>query len=189
LELSSLQNPFDRKCELFPTGGFVGQTATARSRQRVDAGAAVVLRRRHLRRDVAAKFEPMESRIQRALARLQPLARDLSNTVGDAPAVIGAQGQNLENQQIERALQQVGFRRKVLSSFEGSMEVFPSKVKRNQQGGNQPATSALSCCRILRHGPSGGDRGDDVQQAVFVLRDGTLGVDRLRQIDCAERLT
>src|SRR4029453_13044626 len=27
LELSSLQNPFDRKCELFPTGGFIGQTA------------------------------------------------------------------------------------------------------------------------------------------------------------------
>src|SRR5688500_8971782 len=52
----------------------------------------------------------MEGRVKRALARVQPLARNLSNTVGDAPAVIGAEGEDLQNQQVERALEEVGFR-------------------------------------------------------------------------------
>src|SRR5213083_1688539 len=93
-----LQNPLHGKRELLPTGGLAVQTATTCWRQCVDSGAAVVLRRSHLGFDVAAQLEPMERRVQRALACIQPVTRNLPNTVGDTPAVVGAERKDLQNQ-------------------------------------------------------------------------------------------
>src|SRR3954452_23860663 len=104
-----LQNPLHGKSELRPTGGLAVQTAATCGRQCVDSGAAVVLRRSHLGFDVAAQLEPMERRVQRALACIQPVARNLPDTVGDAPPVIGTECKDLQNQQVERALKKVGF--------------------------------------------------------------------------------
>jgi len=45
----------------------------------------------------------MERWVQRALARIQPVTRNLPDTVGDTPAVIGSERKDLQNQQVESA--------------------------------------------------------------------------------------
>src|SRR6267142_2139854 len=93
-----LQNPLHGKRELLPTRGLAVQTATTCRRQCVDSGAAVVLRRSHLGFDVAAQLQPMERWVQRALARIQPVTRNLPDTVGDTPAVVGAKCEDLQDE-------------------------------------------------------------------------------------------
>jgi hypothetical protein len=61
----------------------------------------------------------MERWVQRTLARIEPLTRNLANTVGDTPAVIGAERKDLQNQQVECALKKIGFWHGVRSSSEG----------------------------------------------------------------------
>jgi len=46
----------------------------------------------------------MEGGVERTLAGVQPVAGDLADAVADAPAVIRPKRQDLENQQVERAL-------------------------------------------------------------------------------------
>jgi len=99
-----LQHPRHREDELLPTGVFDVQAAAARAGQRVNAGAAVVLRRDHPGFDVASELQAMEGGVERTLAGVQPVAGDLADAVADAPAVIRPKRQDLENQQVERAL-------------------------------------------------------------------------------------
>ena len=65
--------------------------------------------------DVPPQLETVQSRIQRTLARVQRFARNLANTIGDPPPVIRTESQDLENQQVERALEQVRLRHGLLS--------------------------------------------------------------------------
>src|SRR6266487_155267 len=92
---SGVQNSSDREHELLPAGVFRFETPAPGARQRVHPGAPVVLRRHHLGLDIAPQLETMEGGIERPLARVQPLARSLSNAIGDPPAVIGAERQDL----------------------------------------------------------------------------------------------
>lgn len=57
----------------------------------------------------------MECGVQRALARVEAFAGDLSNAVRDAPPVVRAERQNLQNQQVERPLEEVGLGQRALS--------------------------------------------------------------------------
>ena len=50
----------------------------------------------------------MERRIERALVDLEDVARDLLDALGDAPAVHCLEGQCLEDEHVERPLQDVG---------------------------------------------------------------------------------
>src|SRR4051812_42586347 len=50
----------------------------------------------------------MESRIERALVDLQDVSRNLLDALGDGPAVQGIVLQRAQDQQIERAGQQIG---------------------------------------------------------------------------------
>ena len=77
-------------------------------RQLVDARAAVVLRRRHLGLDQALDFQPVQRRIERSRLVFSASVRDLAQPVGDAPAVVGAEVEDLEHQEIQRALRQIG---------------------------------------------------------------------------------
>src|SRR5688572_21886738 len=84
----SVQNPSHREGKVLPTGTFHLQTPAAATRQLVDASAAVILRRLHLRLDISPHLQAMEGRIERPLAGVQPFARNLANAIRDAPAVI-----------------------------------------------------------------------------------------------------
>ena len=52
-------------------------------------------------------LEAMQRRVQRALADLENFAADLLNAFGDGPAVCGLERDGLEDQQVERALNEV----------------------------------------------------------------------------------
>ena len=60
-----------------------------------------------LRLQPSLLLEAMERRVQRALADLQDFAADLLNALGDGPAVRRLERDGLEDQQVERALNEV----------------------------------------------------------------------------------
>ena len=59
----------------------------------------------------AALLEPVQRGIERALLHLQDLARHLLQALGDRVAVNRPEGDDLQDQHVERALEQLGFRR------------------------------------------------------------------------------
>src|SRR5262249_6129124 len=71
-------------------------------------GAAAQLRDLPLGLDPAPVLETMEGRIERALVDLQDVLGNLLDALGDGPAVLGILLQRAEDQQIERAGQQIG---------------------------------------------------------------------------------
>src|SRR5262245_57508925 len=71
-------------------------------------GAAAQLRDFPRRLDPALVLETMEGRIERALVDLQDVPRNLLDALGDGPTVQGILLQRAQDQQIERAGQQVG---------------------------------------------------------------------------------
>ena len=73
----------------------------------VVARAAVVLRRAPFRADPAVEQQPLQRRIQRALADLQHIGGQQADAVGDAVAVLRAARQRPQDQQVERARQQI----------------------------------------------------------------------------------
>src|ERR1700730_18452513 len=58
----------------------------------------------------------MQGGVERPLSDLERVARDLSNVIADSPAMHGFQRKRLENQQIQRALDDIGRFRQLRSS-------------------------------------------------------------------------
>src|SRR5689334_5822587 len=75
--------------------------------QRVELGFAVVFGGAPLGFDQALLFEPIEGGIQRPFLHFQHVIGELMKAGGDAVAVIGSRAQALEDEQVERALQEV----------------------------------------------------------------------------------
>src|SRR5438034_2627778 len=88
--------PFDR--ELLTAGG----------RQRIEPRAAIVLRRTPLGLDPPLQQQPLQRRIERALADLQHIVGDGAQALCDPVAVLRIGGQGLQNQKVERARQKIG---------------------------------------------------------------------------------
>src|SRR5687767_2563304 len=105
--LLRVEHALHRQCEVLPALALGFEPSLAGGRDRVDASPAIVLRGLHLRSDVAGELEPMEGRIERALAGDEALVRRLPDAVGDAPPVVRAHRENAQQEQIERSLQQV----------------------------------------------------------------------------------
>ena len=84
--------------ELFPAG----------PGQLVELRLPVGLGRPPLRLDPSFLFEAMERGIERALGNLQHVAGDLLDALRDRPAVHRSRGECAENEQVQRALQQIG---------------------------------------------------------------------------------
>ena len=61
------------------------------------------------RADPALVFEAVERRIKGSLRDLQHFLRDLPDALGDGPAVLGLRGEGFENQDVEGALDEVGW--------------------------------------------------------------------------------
>src|SRR5712692_2514112 len=103
--LQDLVNGADQPIEFLPFGC---ELPAARRRERVKARAAVVLRGAPLPLHPSIEEQPLERRVQRALADLQHLVRRGPDVLGDAVAVHRTPDEGLEDQQIECARQQVG---------------------------------------------------------------------------------
>src|SRR5579872_4429863 len=86
------------------------QTPAARGSERVVLGATIVFRRRPFRSDESIEFEAMQRGIQRSLAYLQCVLRNLLNALRDSPTMHGLKRQCLEDQKIQSSLQKVAHR-------------------------------------------------------------------------------
>src|SRR5262249_9319965 len=98
----------DSRREPVPVGSFFFQLAAAQPGQRIEFGATIVLTGPPLGRDPSFLLQLVECRVQRSVADLQYFAGHLLQPLADGPAVKRLQGQNLQNQQVQRALHQIG---------------------------------------------------------------------------------
>src|SRR6266850_2804214 len=102
----------------FPAFGFGKQLFSARPRQRVVLGFAVVLRRTPFGGDPSPLFQAQQCRIERALVELKQIFRHLLDALRDAIAVQRPKRfESLQNNQVERALQHFASRRSHHFSF------------------------------------------------------------------------
>jgi hypothetical protein len=94
--------------EAVPVRGFVIELLTAKTSEGVELGAAIVFAGLPFGRDPALLFEFVKSRIERAVADLENVARDLREALADGPAVERFESEDFEDEEIESALEEVG---------------------------------------------------------------------------------
>lgn len=87
----------------------VGELLSPHLRQLIKLRPTTLVRNAPLGADEAAVFHPMQRRVQRALIHLEDAARDATNALRDTPSVQWAQREGLKNQEVQRALEKVGF--------------------------------------------------------------------------------
>src|ERR1051325_2294740 len=97
----------DRCRQALPLRGFLLESATAFTRQRVVLGATVVLAVSPLRFDPSLLLQLVQRGIERALTHLQNVVRHLADPLRQCPAVHRLERDDLENQKIQRALYEV----------------------------------------------------------------------------------
>src|SRR4051812_23675894 len=97
----------DRGREPLPRCGFLFELLTPGASQRVVLRAALLLGDAPLRADPPLMLEPLQRRIQGPLLHQQDVVGELPDARGDRPPVHRLEGQRLENEQIQRALDEV----------------------------------------------------------------------------------
>src|SRR5262245_10756934 len=80
----------------------------ARACELIELGPPVVLRRFPLGGDPALVLELVERRIERPFAHLENFPRNLAEPDADSPAVQRLERENLQDQEVECALNQIG---------------------------------------------------------------------------------
>src|SRR5690606_41731269 len=90
-----------------PVLGFLAESFPAEPRERVEFGSAIVLGLAPLRADPAPLLELVQRRIQRSVADLKHVARKHLEPPTDRPAVHRLESEHLQNQQIERSLDEI----------------------------------------------------------------------------------
>src|SRR5581483_9508606 len=101
------ENELDRARHALPRLPFFSEPRASRRRQRVVAGAPIVLRRVPRRADEALALEAVERGIERPLPHLEEMLRAVLEPLGDAPAMHGAELQRFQDEHVERALEQL----------------------------------------------------------------------------------
>src|SRR5688572_2688432 len=129
-----LQRVTDRKCDAVPLRGLVAEPPPAGLGQRVKLGASIVFRRLPGRGQRAGFLEPVQGGEERSRLNAEGAAGDLLDAARRAEAVQLAGGERLQDEQIERALQngRAGFRQCL--SYRNTIGVsvtFLSNVNRN----------------------------------------------------------
>ena len=94
--------------EAVPVGGFLFELLAAKTRERIELGAAIVFAGLPLGGDPALLFEFVKGGIERAVADLENVAGDLLEALADGPAVERFEGEDFEEEKIECALEKVG---------------------------------------------------------------------------------
>src|SRR5690242_16053160 len=97
----------DRAGESNPGFGFRPKVAAPGAGERIELGAAIVLRASPLGRDQAIVLELVERRIQRSVAHLQRVGGDVTEAMADRPSVHRLQREHLEHEHVERALNEI----------------------------------------------------------------------------------
>src|SRR4029078_9754004 len=100
----------DRRGQAHPVGALILELAAPFTSQCVEARVAAGLGGRPFGGDPPAFLEAMERGVQRTLLHLQYVARDLLEPLRHGIAVNGPERDDLEDEHVERALQQVGLR-------------------------------------------------------------------------------
>src|SRR4029453_695002 len=108
MALGGAQHQPDRARQTLPRGLLALEVPPSRRREAVVAGAAIALRGAPLGADPALPLETRKRRVERALLDEQDLLRHLANALRDRPAVHRLESDRLQDQQVERALDQVG---------------------------------------------------------------------------------
>ena len=109
-----------------------GQFTYARRRQQVIACAAVVLGRPPFGANQASRLHPLERWVEAALVHLEHLPRRLPDAEADAPAVQRLERERLQDQQLQRSLEQIGLVVRHDSSWWSTrVDALLSTVKRN----------------------------------------------------------
>src|SRR4030095_8012308 len=103
------QNAADDVRHAVPVARFFLQLFAPGGREPVKARPALVLGLAPLARDEALVLEAIQRRIERALLDAEALLRDLLDAEQDAVAVERAERNGLEDQHVERPLQQFGW--------------------------------------------------------------------------------
>src|SRR5262249_18417685 len=97
----------DRRAEGEPAPGLGLELLPAQRAEAVVAGPSSVLRRAPLREEEPLFLQAVGGRGEGPLIHLQGLAPGLLDALREPPAVLRAEAQGLEDEQVERALQQV----------------------------------------------------------------------------------
>src|SRR5262245_14793434 len=91
-----------------PLVGFLLQIPAASAGERIELCAASQFAGLPFGGDPAGQFELVERGVERAVADLQVVVRDLFEPLADGPAVQWFKGEDLEQQKVERALKEIG---------------------------------------------------------------------------------
>src|SRR5690606_31860740 len=90
-----------------PVRTLAGEPLSASARQRVELGPPVVLRGAPFGRNPAVVLELVQRGIERSVAYLQHLVGDLPQALANCPAMERFEGEDLQQQQVEGALDQI----------------------------------------------------------------------------------
>lgn len=90
----------------------MGELPASSMSQPVVARFAIVLRSAPKRSDPTAVLETMQGGVERAVFHLQHGVGTVLDYVGDGMAVSWAKHESLENEQIKRALEEIGLQRR-----------------------------------------------------------------------------
>ena len=110
-----------------PVGGFAFELAAARAGQRVELRSPIVLALLPLGGDPAVLLELVQRRIERAVADLQHVVRDLPQALADGKAVQRFEREDLQNQQVESALDEIGGFAHLLARLPSELTVYSSR--------------------------------------------------------------
>jgi len=105
--LGFLHDQIDRGGEAIPIGGFLFELDAAGGGEGIELGLATGFGFGALAANPALLLEAMEGGVERALLDQEDVARDLLDTFGDGPAVLGLKCESFEDQEIESALHEV----------------------------------------------------------------------------------
>lgn len=129
LDLRQSQDVADGGGESLPLFSFVGEAPPACGGERIEFCAASQLTGFPLGANPSGELELLERRVDRAVARLKRFVRDLAEALADRPSVLRLQGDDFQEQQIERSLDQVGRSAHGLFSVTESITVTDNAVK------------------------------------------------------------
>src|ERR1700719_5293783 len=102
------QHARDGGGDALPVRGFLVQVFLAGTRQRIALCTTIVLTRAPLTLDPAFLFQLVERGVERPVADLKNIAGYLKQPLPDRPTVQWLEGENLENQQIQSPLEEIG---------------------------------------------------------------------------------
>src|SRR5262252_6540899 len=106
--LGTFDQELHRRRQPLPRAQLAFELPAPFARERVEFGVAAEIRRLPLGFDPALMLEAMERGIERPLSDRERVVREELDSLRDAPPVERLPGNRLEDQQIQRALQQVG---------------------------------------------------------------------------------